>query len=63
MLGALSLPAQTPAQRAYRNRAIAEARATELAAAANKPISPEVVSRVDSLLGLPPSDPRLGVWR
>ncbi|MBL8696817.1 MAG: hypothetical protein JNK67_00505 [Alphaproteobacteria bacterium] len=57
---ALAMPEATPAQRAAKADAIAAARAQELAAAANKPISPAVVARVDSLLGLPPTDPTLG---
>jgi hypothetical protein len=61
MLAALALPAETPEQVAARDAAIAAARAGQLDAAANKPLSPEVVARVDSLLGLPPSDPALGV--
>ncbi|WP_188967878.1 hypothetical protein [Neoroseomonas lacus] len=61
MLSALALPAFTPTQVAYRNSAIASARAQELDDAANRPLSAAVVARVDSLLGLPPSDPRLGV--
>ncbi len=63
MLAALSMPSLTPAQRAERNAAIAEARAIELSIAANRPVSPAVVSRVDSLLGLPPTNPTLGVTR
>jgi hypothetical protein len=61
MLTALAMPATTPAQRAARSAAIASARSHELTAAANKPLSQDVVARVDSLLGLPPSNPSLGV--
>lgn len=63
MRDALAMPEATQAQRAAKADAIAAARTHELAAAANKPISPDVVTRVDSLLGLPPSDPTLGVTR
>ncbi|MBR0673655.1 hypothetical protein GXW76_20955 [Roseomonas soli] len=38
-----------------RDVAIARARSNELAAAANRPVSRDVVTRVDSLLGLPPT--------
>ncbi|MBR0662033.1 hypothetical protein [Neoroseomonas oryzicola] len=36
-----------------RSQAVAAARANQLSAAANKPLSGAVVDRVDSLLGLP----------
>lgn len=39
-----------------RTSAIEAARANDLAAAANKPLSSAVVARVDELLGLPPTD-------
>ncbi len=61
MQTALALPDATPAEIAARDQAIASARSIELAAAANHPLSPPVVARVDALLGLPPSDPALGV--
>lgn len=61
MLAALALPDATPAEAAYRDQQIAAARATYLAAAANKPLSPAVVAKVDSLLALPASNPDLGV--
>lgn len=61
MLEALAMPAATPAQIAARNAAIAAARQDQLAAAANKGLTPAVVSHVDVLLGLPPSNPALGV--
>lgn len=63
MLEALAMPARTPAEIAARQAAIAAARAQELAEAANRPLSSEVVDRVDQLLGLPPADPTLGVGR
>lgn len=61
MLMALAMPALTPQQVVARDEAIATARSTELAPAANKSLSPVVVAKVDSLLGLPPSNPNLGV--
>lgn len=61
MLAALAMPAHTRAQFQARQAAIARARRVELAAAANKSLSPAVVARVDQLLGLPHSNPRLGV--
>jgi hypothetical protein len=60
MLHALGMPDRTPAQRAARNRAIAAAR-IQLAAATNRHLNPAAVSRIDALLGLPASDPTLGV--
>ncbi|TXL73948.1 hypothetical protein FHP25_18655 [Vineibacter terrae] len=56
MLSALSMPLSS------RDPAIAGAR-RQLAAASNKTLTPAVVARVDSLLGLPPTDPNLGVTR
>ncbi len=61
MLAALAMPATTPEEIAAKEDAIAAARSQELAAAANKSLSPEVVAQVDSLLGLPATDPALGV--
>jgi hypothetical protein len=58
MLRALSIP--DPERR---SRAIARARAGELSAAANRPVTSAVVARVDSLLGLPAADPTLGIGR
>jgi hypothetical protein len=52
MIAALELPAG-PA----RDAAIAAARDNELAAAANMPLSPDVVAAVDALLGLTPAMP------
>lgn len=63
MLEALAMPARTPAELAARETAIAAARAQDLAAASNRPLSSEVVDRVDQLLGLPPADPTLGIGR
>ena len=40
-----------------RQQAIDAARASQLAAAANKPVSAAVVAQVDALLGLPESPP------
>lgn len=50
MIEALALP-PGPA----RDAAILAARETELAAAANRPVTAEVVAAVDALLGLPPT--------
>jgi hypothetical protein len=50
MLDALALPPGPE-----RNAAIEAARNAELAAAANRPLTPEVVAAVDALLGLPPA--------
>lgn len=61
MLAALSLPTATPAEVTYRDQQIAYARDTYLVDAANKPLSPAVVAKVDNMLGLPTSDPTLGV--
>ncbi|WP_372624332.1 hypothetical protein [Falsiroseomonas sp.] len=63
MLAALSLPATTPVEIGLRDQAIAQARAVELEAAANRPVTPAVVDRVDAMLGLPPTDSTLGVTR
>jgi hypothetical protein len=60
MLAALAMPGDTPAQVAARNAAIAAARA-QLAAATNKTLTPDVVAAVDNRLGLPTTDPTLGV--
>ena len=60
MLNALQMPTDTPEQQGARDRAIADAR-IQLAAATNRRLNPPAVSRIDSLLGLPPSDPTLGV--
>jgi hypothetical protein len=60
MLHALTMPDRTRVQRAARNVAIAWAR-IQLAAATNRRLNPAAVSRIDSLLGLPASDPTLGV--
>jgi hypothetical protein len=54
------MPDRTPTQRAARNSAIAGAR-IQLAASTNRHLNPVAVSRIDSLLGLPASDPTLGV--
>jgi hypothetical protein len=62
MLTALAMPATpTPAQIASRNAAIASARADLLGPAANKELTPSVVTAVDRQLSLPASDPTLGV--
>jgi hypothetical protein len=61
MLAALAMPAATPAEIAARDAAIAAARQNQLAAAANKGLTPGVVAHVDALLGLPPTNPTLGV--
>jgi hypothetical protein len=60
MLHALAMPDRTPAQRAARNRAIAGAR-IQLAVATSPHLNPAAISRIDALLGLPASDPTLGV--
>lgn len=61
MLAALAMPTSTRAEIAARNAAIATARSQELDDAANKPLSPSVVAQVDALLGLPPTNPAIGV--
>jgi hypothetical protein len=53
MSRALAMPSATPAQRAARSAAVAQAR-SRLAAAANKPLSAAAMQQVDRLLGLPP---------
>lgn len=58
MARALAMPAATPAQRAARSGAIAQARGG-LAAASNKPLSGAVVHQVDHLLGLPGVSPNI----
>ncbi len=58
---ALAMPANTPAEVAERDQTIANLRSSQLALAANKSLSPPVVAQVDHLLGLPPSNPALGV--
>jgi hypothetical protein len=60
MLHALAMPDRTPAQRAARNRAIAGAR-IQLAVATSRRLNPAAIGRIDALLGLPASDPTLGV--
>jgi hypothetical protein len=60
MLHALGMPDRTPTQRAARDRAIAGAR-IHLAAATSRRLNPVAVSRIDSLLGLPTTNPALGV--
>lgn len=57
---AIDMPHHTHAQIVARNAAITSAR-HQLAAASNKSLSPAVVQRVDQLLGLPATNPRLGV--
>ena len=61
MLSALQMPADTPEQQDARDRAIADAR-IQLAAATHRRLNPAAVSRIDALLGLPATDPHLGVW-
>ena len=63
MVTALAMPSTTPTQIAARNAAIAAARSSLLAQAANKSLTPSVVTAVDQRLGLPASDPTLGVSR
>jgi hypothetical protein len=60
MVSALAMPTGTRAQRAARRDAIATAR-MGLAGAANKPLSGAVVARVDQQLGLPRSNPNIGL--
>jgi hypothetical protein len=55
------MPTATPAQVAARNAAISAARADLLGPAGNKDLTPSVVSAVDKQLGLPATDPTLGV--
>jgi hypothetical protein len=61
MLAALALPTATPAELAYQEQQISLDRSTYLVSASNKPLSPAVVAKVDSLLGLPATDPSLGI--
>jgi hypothetical protein len=61
MVTAIGMPTATPAQVAARNAAIASARADVLGPAANKELTPSVVSAVDKQLGLPATNPNLGV--
>jgi hypothetical protein len=61
MLTALAMPGATPPQVVARNAAIADARATLLTAASNKPLTASVIATVDRRLGLPASDPTLGL--
>jgi hypothetical protein len=63
MVGALAMPATTPAQAAARNSAIASARSDQLAPAANKGLTPSSVAAVDRQIGLPATNPTLGVPR
>jgi hypothetical protein len=60
MLDALARPDRTGVQRTARDLAVAWAR-IQLAVATNRRLNPAAVSRIDALLGLPPSDPTLGV--
>lgn len=60
MLAALGMPGTTPAELASRMLAISAARA-QLATASGKSLTPAVVARVDRLLGLPSTDPALGL--
>jgi hypothetical protein len=60
MIAALAMPGTSPAQIAARTASIAAARA-QLATASTKSLTPAVVARVDSLLGLPSTDPSLGI--
>jgi hypothetical protein len=60
MLDALRMPITTPAQRVARDRAISTAR-IHLAAVTNRRLNTTAISRIDALLGLPATDPRLGV--
>jgi hypothetical protein len=60
MLNALQMAADTPEQQDTRDRAIADAR-IQLAAVTHRRLNPTAISRIDSLLGLPASDPTLGV--
>ena len=53
MVTALGMPTATPAQVAARNAAIEAARADLLGPAANKELTPSVVSAVDKQIGLP----------
>lgn len=63
MINALAMPTETPQQVALREREIAAARAAALAAAGSRPVSEDIVSRVERMLGLPAADPTLGLPR
>jgi hypothetical protein len=60
MLSALGLPDGTPDQHAARNNAIADAR-LQLATATDRQLNPLAVEQIDAALGLPATDPLLGV--
>jgi hypothetical protein len=60
MLHALAMLDRTPTQRAARNVAIAWAR-IQLGVVTNRRLNPAAITRIDALLGLPASDPTLGV--
>ena len=60
MRSALLMPDFTGAQRGARNAAITGARA-RLAGASHRRLTPAAVTRIDVLLGLPQTDPALGV--
>jgi hypothetical protein len=60
MLSALGMPTDTAEQREARDRAITDAR-IQLAAATNRRLNSAAVSRIDALLGLPATDPQLGI--
>jgi hypothetical protein len=60
MLRALAMPDLTPEQRTARNHAITSAR-IRLAAATSRRLNPAAITPIDALLGLPASDPALGV--
>jgi hypothetical protein len=60
MLSALQMPTDTAEQREARDHAITDAR-IHLAAATNRRLNSAAVSRIDALLGLPATDPQLGV--
>jgi len=63
MVAALPMPTATPAHVAARNSAISAARADLLAPAANKGLTATSVTAVDKQIGLPATDPTLGVTR
>jgi|SRR5215472_1833264 hypothetical protein len=60
MRNALQMPTDTPEQRGVQDRAIADAR-IQLSAATHRRLNPVAVSRIDAVLGLPATDPQLGV--
>ena len=60
MRAAMMMPDFTGVQVSARNAAIANAR-TRLASASRRHLTPAAVARIDTLLGLPQADPRLGV--